>query len=76
MADIEITITIPDAKVARATDGFTRVHPIPDGVGPKEHVRSYILGHLRTIINAGLKQIDLEAQPPYVPPADDDGVVV
>ena len=76
MADIEITITIPDAKVQMVTDGFLRVYPNDTALGTKAWVRQYIIQNLKQIINAGLKQIDLEAQPVYVPLADDDEVVI
>jgi len=75
MADIPITVTIPDAKLQLATDGFLKVFPRPNGVTLKEHLRAHLLVWLRDVINNGLREIDFEAQPPHEPPAYDDGVV-
>jgi len=67
MADVTITITIPDAKVAKVKQGFERQRPIPvDGEGkvkytPKQWLAECCAEYVERIARAGLEQIAKDA---------------
>ena len=63
MADVVITLVIPDAKVAKATEGFFYIHPIPtdEETGdplftPKQWFKEWLRRKVRDEVARGLQK--------------------
>jgi hypothetical protein len=56
MADITLTITIPDAKVAKAREVFFVIHPKPESYAgtDKDWIEETIRHHLTMTVKQGL----------------------
>jgi len=76
MADINITLTIPDAKVNNARAGFLRMYPNISNppVSDTEWVGQVIKRWLNDVLNKGYTLAHREAT--YTPPAHDPDFVV
>jgi len=79
MADVVITLTIPDAKVAKATEGFLYAAPIPVNqetgeplYTPKQWFKEDLRRYARDKIAKGLKKKN-DDENPYDP---DNGIMV
>jgi len=67
MADISITLTIPDAKVAAIRDGVLKMRPMPlkeDGTPqytPKQWFAEILAEYIERLATAGQRQIAEES---------------
>jgi hypothetical protein len=62
MADVVLSVTIPEAKVAKALEGFLKIYPKPEGsaLSYKEWVREKVRQLIVRDIRRGLQMIKNE----------------
>ena len=78
MADVVITLTIPEAKVPKASEGFLYMYPIPtddDGaplLTARDWFKEWSRRHLRDVVARGLQKKNHDENP-FDP---DDNLVV
>lgn len=71
-ADVVITITIPDAYVARVAVAIERELRCPDGMGPKACLKAHIINDIKALVKGYESKINQETfNVDYIDPSID-----
>ena len=67
MADIDITVSIPDENKTVATSYLLKAKPLPKGVALKEHASNLCQKYLKSLMANGKWALDMEVAESSLP---------